>query len=585
MSDSEFERETQQVAKRRAGFIAWFTTVALIVCAVQLFMIQIVRGPALAEQGRMVRTAATQIPAPRGQIVDAEGQVMVDSVATYHIAVNQKNIVEYRNVDEDDELIGAGPAEAARLLAPLLDQDPAVLGGKMLGDNTYAYLAKYVDAETFRKIRALNIYGIEWEPVFERVYPAGNAAASVIGSVGSDPSTNSGLELMYEDVLAGQPGEESYEVSPTGAVIPGAKTVSKEAKEGGVVKTTLHLDLQSQVQNEVDAIKEKHQADWVTVVVLDVATSEVLVLADSDLKTPSDGPQASNAVQMVFEPGSVGKVLTMATALEEGAVEPTTVFDVPYLYSTPDGGDITDLHEHETYARTVSGILTESSNTGTVQIGQTVSDEARYNTMRNFGLGEATGIELPGESAGILSSNEDWVGRGRYVTMFGQGYAMTAVQQAAMMAAIGNGGVWQAPRIVDSVTYADGRTVETEPVQPHEAISEETAAKLLRMMEGVASDEESGTGVGAAIDGYRLAIKTGTAELPGGSGTVATVAGVLPADNPQLAISVVVYNPKAGGFLSSDSAAPLFQKVASAAVRDLGVPASASTPELYPTTP
>jgi Cell division protein FtsI/penicillin-binding protein 2 len=573
------------VTKKRARAVGIVMILLLAICAGQLFFIQIVRGPALAEQGRQVRTAASVIPAPRGKIVDANDHVMVDSMQTYHVAVNQKNILEYRHLDDEGNLIGAGPAEAARLLAPLLDQDPATLGGEMLGDSSYAYIAKFVDSETFRKIRALGIRGIEWEPTFERVYPAGNAAASILGTVGTDVDNTSGLELLYNDVLEGTEGEESYEVSPSGAVIPGAKTVSKEAKEGGIVHTSLHLDLQSQVQAEVDATAHETKADWVSAVVLDVATSKVYVLADSGLHDPLDGPQMSNAVQSVFEPGSVGKIITMAAAIEAGKVEPTTPITVPYLYSTPDGGDITDLHEHETHVRTVSGVLTESSNTGTVQIGQMLDDKARFDMMKAFGLGEQTGIEVPGESEGILRSNDEWQGRDRYATMFGQGYAMTAVQQAAMMAAIGNGGVWQAPRLVDAVTYANGKYEETASSLPRQVVSKDTAKKLIRMMESVASDGENGTGVGAAVDGYRLAIKTGTAELPANSGTVATVAGVLPADNPQVAISIVVYNPKEGGYLSSDSAAPLFQKVAEASVRDLGIPASLERPELYPLTP
>ncbi|WP_225871929.1 peptidoglycan D,D-transpeptidase FtsI family protein [Scrofimicrobium canadense] len=586
MKTADHNAAQADISKKRARVIGVAMTVLLSVCAVQLFMIQIVRGPALAEQGRQVRTSATKIPAPRGQILDANGQVMVDSVQTYHIAVNQQKIREYIQEDDDGKTIGRGPAAAAKQLAPLLKMDAAVLGAKMVGDGTYEYLAKNVDSDTYRAIRALGIYGIEWEPVFERIYPAGNAAANVLGTFGTEPENSSGLEMVYYDVLEGTPGEESYEVSPGGAVIPGAKTVSKEAAHGGTVQTTLHLDLQAQVQEAVDAIADKHQADWVSAVVLDVKTSKVLVLADSDLKKPTEGPQMSNAVQGAFEPGSVGKILTMATALEKGTVTPLSTFSVPGVLSTPDGGDIEDLHDHETYVRTVAGILTESSNTGTVMVGQTVSDSDRLETMKAFGLGQLTGIELPGETPGLLAeSGDEWVGRDRYVTMFGQGYAMSALQQAAMMAAIGNDGVWQPPRIVDSVTYADGKRIETEEPQPRQAVSPETANALLKMMEGVVSDEEYGTGSGAAIDGYRVALKTGTAEILGGEGTVATTAGVLPADNPQIAISVVVNNPKAGGYLSSDSAIPLFKSVASSAVRNLGIPASATEPELFPLTP
>ncbi|MFT0762376.1 penicillin-binding protein 2 [Actinomyces sp. F1_1611] len=573
----------QHKSRQRSRWFGALTVLALTVCAIQLFSIQIIRGPALAEQGRKVRTSATEVSAPRGKIVDASGQILVDSVETYHIAVNQKNILEWKHRDEDGKLIGQGPADAAEQLAPLLKMDPAELGGMMLGDSTYAYLAKNVDAATFRKIKALGIYGIEWEPVYQRAYPGGNTAASIIGSVDANGLGNSGLELVYDDVLTGIPGEESFEIGPTGEVIPGAKTVSKEARTGGTVHTTIDADLQNSVQEYLDQAVKTYEADWGSVVVLDVATSRVLAMGDSGLQSPAKGPQPSGSVQWVIEPGSVGKILTVATALEQGTVTPDTVFSVPDRYETKDGEVITDIHEHETYQRTVAGIITESSNTGAVQIGETVTDQARHETMSKLGLGKLTGIELPGESPGILAPAEDWLGRSIYTTMFGQGYAMTPLQEAAMMAAIGNGGVWQGPRLVSGTTDANGKFHAEETPEPVQAIQPETAQILLKMMEGVSTDAQIGTGTAAAVEGYRVAIKTGTSELPSG-GTVATVAGVLPADKPQLAIAVVLNNPRSG-YLSSDSAAPLFHQVASAAVTSLGIPGSTGPVELYPTAP
>lgn len=569
---------------RRSRAIGFLTALAFTVCALQLFSIQIVQGPALAEQGRKVRTSASEIAAPRGRIVDANGQVLVDSIETYHIAVNQKNILEWRHYDDNGNLVGSGPADAAKQLAPLLKMDPSVLGGMMLGDSTYVYLAKNVDAATYRQIRALGIYGIEWEPVYERVHPSDAIAASVVGSVNTEGQGDSGLELVYNDQLTGVPGEESYEIGPTGEVIPGAKSISKEVQPGSTIDTSLDVDLQTQVQNDLDGAVTQFGAQWGAVVVMEVGTSRVLVLADSGLGSPSNGPQPSRAVQMVFEPGSVGKVITIASALEAGKITPTTAFTIPESYTTSDGEEFTDLHEHETYQRTVAGILTESSNTGAVQIGELVSADQLRKTMTDLGLGQPTGIELPGESDGILSSTDQWVGRGRYTPMFGQGYAITAIQEAAMMAAIGNDGVWQAPRLVDGTTNAAGDFVPAPASEPRQALQPETAKMLLTMMESVADNKESGTGSSAAVDGYRIAIKTGTSELMESDGTVATVAGVIPADAPRLAIAVVLYDPKIG-FLSSESAAPLFKKVATNAVRTLGIPASASAPELYPTQP
>lgn len=573
----------KKVARKRSTILGVAMTIFLVICAIQLFSVQIIRGPALAEQGRQVRTSATEIQASRGKIVDSTGQVLVDSVQTYHLAVNQVNLAKWKHYDAKGSLIGEGPEDAAEQLASLLDMDQAELGGMMVGESTYVYLKKNVDAATYRKVKALGIYGIEWEPVYERVYPAGNTAATVVGSVDSEGNGNSGLELIYNDILTGTAGEESYEIGPTGEVIPGAKTTSKEAVDGSTITTSIRADLQSIVQSSLDEAVEQYQADWGSVVVMEVATSRVLVLADSEVADPSEGPQLSKSVQLAFEPGSVGKILTLATALEKGTVNPTTVFTVPDEYTTADGETFTDLHEHETYQRTVAGILTQSSNTGTIQIGQTVSDEDRYQTMKNMGLGKLSGIELPGESAGILSEPSSWDGRSKYTTMFGQAYAITAVQEAAIMATVANGGVYQAPRLVDGITDASGEYHEAESPAPEQAISSETAQQLLTMMESVSTNKEYGTGQAANVEGYRLAIKTGTSEIAGG-GTVATVAGIIPADNPALAIAVVLYNPRAG-VLSSDSAAPLFREVATAAVQNLGIPASSGQPDLYPIEP
>lgn len=581
---------------RRVWAIWGIGLVAFALCAAQLFAVQIVRGPALAAQGRAVRTSATTLAAQRGSIVDAQGLVLAQSVERYHIAVNQRNILDYRHVERRRgadgtvvrRVVGAGPAEAARQLAPLLHIDQAQLGGMMLGRQTYRYLKKNVDVQTYRRIRALDIYGIEWEPAFQRKYPAGPTAATVIGTVDAQGAGSAGLELTQGAHLTGTPGQAAYEISPTGEVIPGGKQVQKPAVNGATVRTTVHADLQHQVQENLDAAVRAYSADWGAVVILDVATSRVLVLADSGEKAPSSTPQTSRAVQYAFEPGSVGKVLTAATALEQGAITPLSAFTVPYTYRTPNGQVFHDFHAHATQRRTTTGILAESSNTGSVQIGERVSDRSRFQMMRTMGLGSRTGIELPGESGGRLGDPQSWDGRTRYATMFGQGYSLTALQEASLFATIGNGGIYQAPRIVQGVQRAGGAVSAASAPAPRRAVSAGTAAKLIRMLESTTAAQDGGTAAEAAVAGYRTAVKTGTAQIiaPDGTttGTVSQVAGLLPADAPRLAISVVLYNPRVGQ-ISSESAVPLFHQVASEAVRNLGIPASGSRARLYPIEP
>lgn len=565
--------------KKRSRSLFVMTLVVLLGAGAQLFNIQIVRGAELAEQGRLVRTSASSIQAPRGTIVDSEGQILADSQMTYHIAVNQKNILEYRHIDEG-KLVGEGPEEAARLLAPILGQDPSELGGKMLGESSYEYLAKNVDEEHYREIRRLGIYGIEWEPKYERVYPADETLGAIVGFTNQDGDGVAGLEQAFNEELIGSPGEESYEIGATGEVIPGAKVVSVEAQAGDTVHTTILLDLQHSVQEALDEAVAAHGADWGAVVVREVSSPNVLVLAGTGGEDSEGMEHVSPAIQMVYEPGSSAKLLTFATALEAGTIGPETSFSVPDRMTTDNGQEFVDIFEHETFERTATGILAQSLNTGTVMIGETVTDSQRYDVMKRFGLGDSTGVELAGESQGLLSAPDTWDGRTRYTTMFGQGFAWTALQAASVAATIGNGGVRVDPRVVLGTTDASGEFTPAETPAPVEVLRGEVAQTLLTMMESVVSADQHGTASGGAISGYRLAAKTGTSEIMGDEGTVANVVALLPAEAPEVAISVVLYNPKVG-HTGAESAVPLMKQVALDTIRVLDIPPSTESPRLY----
>lgn len=568
-------------ARKRTRVIWLVTLFALVAAGVQLFSIQIVRGAELKEQGRIVRTAASSIDGPRGAIVDSSGQTLVDSVQTYHIAVNQQNILEYRHI-EDGIIVGTGPAEAARQLAPLLDMDPSELGGLLLGDSTYSYLVKNLDETTARKIRKLGIHGIEWESSYERQYPTENTGLNVLGSISADGNGNAGLELQYDEVLTGTQGEESYEIGPTGAVMPGAKVVTKEASSGATLHLTLDSDLQYAVERDLRESVGTYGASWGSVVVLDVATSKVLALADVSAAAAEGEQTPALSVQMVYEPGSVGKVFTFAAALEAGTIDPTTEFTITDSYVVA-GERFTDLGDYGTANRTATGILAQSSNTGTIQIGSTVTDEERHDVLERLGLGSVTGIELPGESAGLLGPSSDWNGRTKYTTMFGQGYALTAIQAAAAAAAIGNGGIYTSPRLVEGWTTTDGVFHQAEPVTPRQALRPEIAKTLISMMESVVQDPDVATGSLADVDGYRVAAKTGSAEIGNGK-VAASIIGLVPAEDPQLAISVVLYEVSPG-LLASTSAAPLFSEVASDALLSQGIAPSEEPARLFPSSP
>lgn len=584
-----------ELSSRRTRWIYAFISIGLIVCAINLMWIQVIKGPELAAEGQRVRTHASAIPAKRGTILDAQGVTLAESVQAYHIAVNQRSILSYidtqtRTNDKgrsERYTAGRGPAHAARQLAPLLGMNEAELGGLMIGDQTYVYLKKNVDPVTYRKIRELGIYGIEWESVFERQHPNGNTAGPIIGAINGEFTGVSGLELMYDQILQGQSGEEAYEIAPNGAILPGGKQIKKEPHDGATITTTLHADLQHLVQEQLDERTKLHEAAWGSVVILDIPTGRILVMADSSSIAPeSSKPQPVSAVQYAFEPGSVGKVITIAAALEKGSVTPTTAFTVPDRIEPGDaGGPITDFHEHPTMGMTTTGILADSSNVGTVMVGETITDQDRYDLMKKFGLGELTNVELPGESAGIIRPADQWRGRDRYVTMFGQAYTVNVLQEASLMATIGNGGVHLPPRLIDSWTLADNTTHTPDPVEPTQALSAQTAHNLIKMMESTVN-EKAGTGQAAKVEGYRVAVKTGTADIfvDGRPTVVSTTAGIVPANAPRLAIAVVLYDPKIG-VLSSESSAPLFGQIVGEAVRSLQIPASPKASELFPMYP
>ena len=314
-------------------------------------------------------------------------------------------------------------------------------------------------------------------------------------------------------------------------------------------------------------------ADWGIVMAMEPATGKVVVLADSNSVDPSDPSATSEenrparSVQAVFEPGSVGKVVTFATALEEGAVKPEDTWTVPYTWTSANGQTFKDSHEHETQTLTTAGVLAESSNVGTVQIGEKLADDVRYDYMKRFGWGQATGIEMPAESDGILYPPSSWDDRTRYATMFGHGVAGTALQSLQVLATVANKGVRVAPRVIDAWIDADGK--ETPQARPEEVrvVSEATAKTLTEMLIGVT--QEGGTAESASINGYLVAGKTGTSEILTDDSTVASFVGFLPARNPALAIAVIVNRPDEtyGGTV----AAPVFREVALAAMQALNI--------------
>jgi len=589
-------RQLAQGLRRRNVIGALFLSVFLVFSG-RLVYVQAVEGPRLKDEALQDRLRSYTIRAPRGEIVDADGEILATSEQRYNIGVNQRKVASFvhrvKNRDTGEyEVVGTGAEEAADLLAPLLGRDPAELGGQMVGDSTFVYIAKGLTPSQWREIRQLGIPGIEPESVTHRVYPNGTTAGNVLGYVKREQNGLEGLagiELTFDHLLQGVDGRETVEIGAGGQVIPTGTYELSPATPGATIRLTLDRDVQFVAQQAVDETVEKYGAQWAGIAVMEVPTGRLVVLADSGAVDPGNvqaadaGARGARTVSAPYEPGSTGKLLTIAAAVDQGLVNPLSEFTVPDRM-TFNGQTFKDHTPHETMRMTLTGILAESSNVGTVQVGNLMDDEERYRYMREFGFGSLTGIELPGESAGILREPKAWDGRTRMATMFGQGYAVTLVQNVGVVGAIANHGTWVAPRLVDQVELADGTMIvpENHPAN-REVISPEAAQTMLDMMEAVV--QKGGTAPRAAINGYRVAGKTGTAQTPDATGalngTVANFVGVVPADNPRFAVAVVVYKPTSG-FYGGTIAAPIFKTVAEFALLHAGVKPSTGSPAVFP---
>ncbi len=559
----------------------------------RLVDVQLVNAAPLAEEALAQRLVTADVTPARADIVDRNGVVLATSVERYNVWVNQTKIATWKRT-EQGKILAEGPLDAARILAPILGMNESELAADLVGDQTFQYLAKNITPEELDLVRAERISGVEWEATSERLYPNGDIAGNVIGFMAEDgqsPGTvgMAGVEKMYQDELTGTPGSQTYERSRYGTIIPTGMHSETPAVDGSTVQLTIDRDIQYYTQQALAQALTTTGASGGTVVVMDTLAGEILALADSGSVDPNDpGATAANqrgsgAVQDVFEPGSTAKTITMAAALEEGVATPTSQFVAPYTYETP-YRVFRDSHAHADEKLTLAGVLVKSSNTGTIQIGQQMSDETRYDYMRKFGLGEPTNLGLPNESAGILHPYADWDGITKYATMFGQGVAVTAVQTAQVYGVVANNGLRVSPTIVEGFESADGTFTPRENAEPVRVISEATAKALMGMLVEVTED---GTAPKAAIDGYLVAGKTGTAQAPDENGVlnriVASFVGIAPADNPRIVVSVVLYDPKSS-IWGGETAAPVFHDVATFALQTLRVPPTKGEVTRYPTT-
>lgn len=582
----------QRTNTNRRRTLSALAALTATVFAGRLVQVQVAQAPALAAEALAGRMSATTIPAHRGQITDRNGVVLATSTDRYTIAADEQAMLGFRangRTDADGNPLYDGTLGVAQLLAPLVGTDHNELGARLNGTARYRVLARDVEPDKQRIIRDLGLAAyVSTELTSQRAYPAGSVAGPVVGCVDRDQVGQGGIERIYDELLSGTPGVEEYERGRDGVPIPGGVREVTPAKTGGDVVLTIDQEIQWKAEAELNKAVANSGASYGIVVVKDIRTGELLALADSGAVDPNNRTNAavargSRAVQDTFEPGSTGKVITMAAALETGAWEPDSHFVVPYQFTTPNRQTFHDSHDHPTQHLTLTGILATSSNSGTVQVAEKIPPRVHHDFLTRFGLGQSTGLGLIGESRGKVHPWEQWDGRTRYTVSFGQGLTVNAIQATNVYATIANGGVSVPAKLVLGTRAADSNEVTPAPDQPTQrVISEQTAATLMAMLEQVTGDD--GTAKKAQIPGYRVAGKTGTAQIATGLGEwtyMSCFIGVAPADDPRYVVSVFLKSPQTSIF-GGVVAAPVFREVMGFTLAVNGVPPSVEGGEGLP---
>ncbi len=534
--------------ERRIGLLFATFLALLALGATKAAWLGVVRAGTLKRAAVTQQEADVQVPARRGSIVDANGIELAVSEPAMDVAATPYLI-------ED-------ATKAARELSPVLGRpEDELLRALARRDTGFVYLARRVPALQADKAEKLKIPGLEFIPEYRRTYPRDWMASQLLGTVGTDGTGLAGLEYLFNRDLRGSDGERKLVKDALGNPIEMRDTTPVHA--GTTLKLTLDANLQDEAEQVLGQVGETWKPKGATAIVMDPNSGAILALANwprvnaNDLAGAPSYATQDRAISVNYEPGSTFKAFTVAAALEDGKVTPDTSFDIPPVLQFSDR-QIHDAEDHGYVRDSVAQILKVSSNIGAVLIGQRVGASSFSQWVQRFGFGKPTGVDLPGEQSGIVLPLARYSGSTMGNLPMGQGIAVTPMQMAAAYSAIANGGILRAPHIVAAV----GGHKRPEP-KGKRVISEATAASIRSMLEGVLGP--GGTASGAAIPGYDLAGKTGTAQkaIPGGYSQtkyVASFVGFAPAAHPKLLCAVVVDEPN-GEIYGGQVAAPAWRDI------------------------
>jgi len=536
--------------------VAAFLCLWMLAVGVRLAYLQTTAHEWLAKRARAQQTGAAELEPVRGLILDRRGRELARSVGVLSFFASP---AEVEDVDG-----------AAAKLAAALGLDANGLAARIRqakeARRSFVWLARKVSEEQAQAVAALDLKGVHATQERQRRYPNGPLAAHVVGFVGLDEKGLAGVEQVYDAALRGEGGRMTVERDARRVAFDSGR---EEAEDGRTVVLTIDQTVQHMTESALNAAMERSRAKSGAVIVLDPRTGEILALANAPAFDPnratgaSDDLRRNDALQNIYEPGSTFKVVAFSGALEEGLTRPDEPIDCL-------GGGITVagrfIRDHTPYGTlTATDALAKSSNVAAIKLGMRLGNQGLYDYMRRFGFGDKTGVELPGETKGILRPVSRWHGSSIGSLSIGQEIGVTPVQVAAAFAAVANDGVRIAPHLVKEIRDAEGQVIERAQPESHRVVSAETARAVRGMLEAVTV---KGTAKRARPEGYTAAGKTGTAQkidpqtrAYSKTKHVASFVGFAPVENPSVVIIVVIDEP-VGAYHGGDTAAPVFREIA-----------------------
>jgi cell division protein FtsI/penicillin-binding protein 2 len=549
---------------RRLFFFALGLAVWAVLVVGRLVQLQVVQGQKYRARAQRQQERRIEVSGRRGPILDREGRELAVSVEVSSV---------YAVPDEVEN----APV-AASALAPLLALPREKVLERLTQPKGFVWIARKVDPSIADRIRALKISGVHLVAEPKRYYPKGPLAASVLGYVGLDDRGLAGLEYSYEGTIRGKPGEIVALTDARQSTYGEAETAGKPAQEGAALTVSLDSGIQFAAERELESTLRELDAKSGSIVLLDPWNGEILAMASAPSFDPNQygrfpaETRRNRAIADAYEPGSTFKIVTGASALDRGLIGLDEIIETGHGVIHIGRVTISEDKHHDYGSLTLAGIFEHSSNIGIIRVGLRLGPQRLFEGASGFGIGRATGVDLPGEATGIFRPLSRWSSLSNASISMGQEVALTALQMARTAAVVANGGLLVQPRLVTAIRRPDGRVERPAAHEPVRVISEATARSLRTILAGVV---EHGTGTTAAIPGFSVAGKTGTAQKAGPGGYqagryVPNFVGFVPADNPRVVAVVVVEEPR-GKYYARDVAAPLFARVVSQALDILRV--------------